>query len=201
MKLFHFTDPHGNLNVMAMVRALSKDVDVIVMTGDLTLMGRDLKALLSRLNMCRAPVLVIHGNHEEEEEMRIACEGFDNVTFLHKRFVKIKGYWFGSYSTHGLRDRYPDQEAWVAEHADEIRSKKPLLWLDHAPPRDTATDKLAEDWHAGSISLRAFIEEFQPMYVLHGHFHETFGQEDMVGDTVIINSGPSGKIIELEDKE
>lgn len=199
MKLLHFTDPHGNLNVMTKIRLQSKDVDVILMTGDLTLMGRDLNAFLSRLNMCKAPVLIIHGNHEEEEEMKVYCAQYDNVTFLHKQFVQIQGIWFGAYATSGLRDSYPEQEAWVKKHAEEIKSKKPLIWLDHAPPKDTATDKLAEDWHAGSISLRKFIEEFQPMYVFHGHFHETFGQEDMIGNTVIINSGPSGKIIEVNN--
>lgn len=200
MKILHFTDPHGNLNVMRKIQAQSADVDVVLMTGDLTLMGRDLRKLLTFLNTCVAPVLVIHGNHEDEDEMRTACSELDNVTFLHEQFVNVKGYWFGAYATSGLRENYPEQEAWVAEHADEIRAKKPLIWLDHAPPRDTKMDELAEDWHAGSVSLRAFIETFQPLYVFHGHFHETFGMEDMVDDTVIINSGPSGRVVELEDR-
>lgn len=200
MKILHFTDIHGNLNVMHKMRQLSEQVDVVVMTGDLTLMGRDLKALLSRLNMFKAPVLIIHGNHEDEEEVELHCQKFDNVTFLHKKIIEIKGTWFGAYGTHGLSDEYPDQERWVKQNKEELAQKKPLVWLDHPPPAETALDKLAEDWHVGSRSLRKFIEEFQPTYVFCGHIHETFGQEDMVGDTVIINSGPSGRIIELEER-
>ena len=200
MKLLVFTDPHGNVNILKKHAKTVKEqgVDLVLLTGDLTFFGDDLKVLLKQLDTFAAPVYIIHGNHEEEEEMALLCESLSNITFLHKKIVQFKGWWFGAYSTCGLRESYPDQEEWVREHKADLESKKPLIWLDHPPPRDTATDNLGEDWHVGSESYRKLIDQFQPRYAFCGHIHETFGMEDIVGETIIINSGPTGKLLELD---
>ena len=57
------------------------------------------------------------------------------------------------------------------------------VMLFHAPPYDTALDRAALDGrtfehvpldvHVGSIGIRRFIEERQPLVTLHGHVHES----------------------------
>jgi Icc-related predicted phosphoesterase len=59
------------------------------------------------------------------------------------------------------------------------------LILFHAPPYDTHLDRAALDGktvqhapldvHIGSIAVRRFIEERQPLITLHGHVHESAG--------------------------
>jgi uncharacterized protein len=54
--------------------------------------------------------------------------------------------------------------------------------LLHTPPCDTPLDRAALDWktyehvpvdvHVGSIAVKRFIEERQPLLTLHGHIHE-----------------------------
>lgn len=198
MRILVFTDPHGNMNLLRKHREQSKKVDVVLVTGDISFMGRDLEQMFLMLETFYAPVFVIHGNHDDEEEMQHICSQLKNVTFMHKSIAKVGDWWIGGFSTSGLREHYPEQEAWVAHNYETIKQAKPLLWLDHPPPARTTLDELAEDWHVGSESLRLFIEEFKPRYVFCGHIHETFGQEDMIDETIIINSGPTGKIIELE---
>ncbi len=57
------------------------------------------------------------------------------------------------------------------------------VMLFHAPPYDTVLDRAALDGrvfehvpldvHVGSIAIRRFIEERQPLVALHGHVHES----------------------------
>ena len=71
------------------------------------------------------------------------------------------------------------------------------VFLFHTPPYDTPLDRaaldgksyehVALDLHVGSIAVRRFIEERQPLLTLHGHVHESarlnraFGRSGWVG--------------------
>ena len=67
----------------------------------------------------------------------------------------------------------------LAAEADPARS----IFLFHTPPYDTPLDRAALDGkavdhapmdvHVGSIAVRRFIEERQPLLTLHGHVHES----------------------------
>jgi uncharacterized protein len=67
----------------------------------------------------------------------------------------------------------------LAQGADPSRA----VFLFHTPPYDTALDRAALDGkrvdhapldvHVGSIAVRRFIEERQPLLTLHGHVHES----------------------------
>ena len=57
------------------------------------------------------------------------------------------------------------------------------IFLFHSPPYQTMLDRAALDGmmvdhvpldlHVGSIAIRRFIEERQPLITLHGHIHES----------------------------
>ncbi len=67
----------------------------------------------------------------------------------------------------------------LAEAGDPHRT----VFLFHTPPYDTALDRAALDGkqvdhapldvHVGSIAVRRFIEQHQPLLTLHGHVHES----------------------------
>lgn len=65
----------------------------------------------------------------------------------------------------------------------------PFVLLSHQPPHGTACDRLRSGEHAGSISLRYFIEESGPLLVFTGHIHESRG-EDRIERTRVVNPGP-----------
>jgi Icc-related predicted phosphoesterase len=90
--------------------------------------------------------------------------------------------------------------------------------LFHAPPYDTNLDRAALDGHVvehvaldvhiGSIAIRRFIEERQPLLTLHGHVHEsarlTGAWRDRIGRTHLFsaaNDGPELALVrfDLED--
>ena len=59
----------------------------------------------------------------------------------------------------------------------------------------------------GSIAVRQFIEERQPLIALHGHVHESRGAEQ-IGRTICLNPGSeyndatlTGAIVTIGDRE
>ena len=61
-------------------------------------------------------------------------------------------------------------------------------------------------WHKASYkrefinfykSLREFIKKFKPKFVVCGHLHENEKKEDKLNNTIILNPGKYGKIIEI----
>jgi Icc-related predicted phosphoesterase len=80
------------------------------------------------------------------------------------------------------------------------------VFLFHTPPYDTPLDRaaldgktfdhVALDLHVGSIAVRRFIEERQPLLTLHGHVHEssriTGLWKTRIGRTTCINGAHDG---------
>jgi Icc-related predicted phosphoesterase len=80
------------------------------------------------------------------------------------------------------------------------------VFLFHTPPADTTLDRVARDGmmvdhvpldlHVGSIAVRRFIEERQPLLTLHGHIHESAGLtgqwRDRIGSTQLFGAAHDG---------
>jgi len=81
---------------------------------------------------------------------------------------------------------------------DLNRLPKPLhhkraIYIMHSPPFGTRLDLIQGGTSAGSRSIKAFIEEYQPLLTLHGHIHESpeisRAYFDRIGGTLSINPG------------
>lgn len=85
------------------------------------------------------------------------------------------------------------------------------VFLFHTPPYQTKLDRAALDGklvdhtpldvHVGSIAVRRFIEERQPLLTLHGHIHEsarlTGAWQERLGRTVMISAAHDGPELAL----
>jgi Icc-related predicted phosphoesterase len=85
------------------------------------------------------------------------------------------------------------------------------VFLFHAPPYGTSLDRAGLDGrtvdhapldvHVGSIAVRRFIEERQPLATLHGHVHEsarlTGSWRDRIGRTVCLSAAHDGPELAL----
>ena len=78
-------------------------------------------------------------------------------------------------------------------YLDEIQGEIPsgysLLFVSHQPPIDTVCDRVRNGMHVGSVSIRKFIMDTQPLFCLTGHIHEGVGI-DFIDKTVVVNPGP-----------
>lgn len=85
------------------------------------------------------------------------------------------------------------------------------IFLMHSPPYDTSLDEAALagtmyehaplDPHVGSIAIRRFIEQRQPLMTLHGHIHEAARLSGewkiQIGRTVCVNAAHDGPELAL----
>jgi uncharacterized protein len=95
--------------------------------------------------------------------------------------------------------------------AEQVESPATAIFNLHAPPHNSGLDTANEmnpdltlvyksgqpnPVPVGSTAVRQIIEEYQPLLALHGHIHESRGEE-RIGRTLCVNSGSeynSGRI-------
>jgi Icc-related predicted phosphoesterase len=90
---------------------------------------------------------------------------------------------------------YTEQE--IAAKLQPFDSLQPLVLICHAPPKNTALDCIRSGLHAGSESVREFIEQRKPQYFFCGHVHEAEGVEVTMGSTRAVNVGKKGFLLDL----
>ena len=73
---------------------------------------------------------------------------------------------------------------------------KKIILLIHGPPYGTKLDKLAGQY-SGNKDITDFVKKNKVDYVICGHLHENFGKKDKIGQAIVLNPGPYGKIIKL----
>ena len=98
----------------------------------------------------------------------------------------------------------------IQQQLDDLRGDDSLdnaILLFHSPPHQTKLDRAALDGktvdyapidvHIGSIAVRRFIEQHQPLISLHGHVHESArltGQwYDQIGRTHLFSAAHDGE--------
>jgi uncharacterized protein len=203
MKALFFVDTHGK--PLDKIRKLSRDAEVLVCLGDWTVFESDMKEQLRELNSIGKPVVLIHGNHEDPEDVEMASHGLPNIHFIHKSYFTFKNVIFFGYGGGGfshldhkfeiLSDAFMKDLAQMEKKSNQSYK---LILLTHAPPYGTTLDDMGDSWgHVGSKSIRKFIEKHQPHMAFSGHIHECFNRQDKIRNTFMMNPGPNGIIITL----
>jgi len=196
MKLLAFADIHNDLPSMKRIQAAVKKhkPDVVVCAGDFTVFEHHIGTMGKWLDKLGRDVLVIHGNHETEEHVRALCRKSKHLTFIHNKIVTLNGITFLGHGGGGFSTREPNFERFVKKNT--ARLKNDYVLVTHAPPRDTILDKLPFG-HVGCKSYADTIRKTACKLAISGHIHETFGKMGRLGGAVIINPGPTGKVIQL----
>ena len=163
---------------------------------DLILSAGDLKAdyLSFLVTMAHAPVLYVHGNHDEGYSRRPpeGCDCIDGQLVIY-RGLRILGLG-------GCLQYRPDAPLQFTEKQMARRIRK-LWWkirknkgvdvlVTHAPAFGKGDlDTLP---HRGFRCFLKFMEKYRPRYMLHGHVHRNYGFKIPVTqsylDTEIINA-------------
>ncbi|MBC8501341.1 MAG: metallophosphoesterase family protein [DPANN group archaeon] len=195
MKILAFADHHGSPEDIKVIAKKAKDADIIVCVGDFTIFEHEIEYIMGQMNKLSKKVLLIHGNHEDEETVEFLSQHFKNVEFIHKKTFEIEDYIFVGFGGGGFATRDPEFEVWSNEIKKTIKDKKVVL-LTHGPPYGTKVDLLGMGY-VGNKSFTKFIKKERPALVICGHLHETFNKRDKIGKTLVINPGPEGEIIEV----
>ncbi|MCX8183809.1 MAG: metallophosphoesterase family protein [Crenarchaeota archaeon] len=199
MRVFACTDVHLRLSLLEEALKTSKDADLAVFLGDLTVYGKGLDAGLEKLKALNDNVFIIPGNNETPEELGHKASIL-GIVCLHGEKKVFKGFTFagvgGSLPT-PFNTPFEIGEDEFKRVLSGFKGLNRLVLLSHTPPFNTSLDLTSMGEHIGSVELRRFIEEESPLACLCGHVHERAGLSERIGETLVINPGPRGMLIEL----
>jgi len=174
---------------------ISKQADVLVLTGDLTDLGRPREAelLAQDIKACSIPVVGVLGNHDyecgaEEEVAHILRDAGmklldgQSVEIDGVGFVGVKGFaggfgrrMLGSFGEPAIKQFVNEtmRETLRLENAmRQVRSKRSVVILHYAPVVDTIEDEPLEIYpFLGSSRLAETIDRFKVSAIVHGHAH------------------------------
>lgn len=174
---------------------------------DLILSCGDLKAdyLSFLVTMARCPVLYVHGNHDGSYDRRPpeGCDCIDDklVTYNGLRILGLGGcrkYHPGphQYTEEQMKKRIRKLHRQL-KHAGGVD-----IVLTHAPARGLGDSD--DPAHMGFEALRTLVEQYQPIYLVHGHVHLRYGQNvqrtHTLGQTTTVNACER-YVLDLPDRE
>jgi len=199
MKILVFGDTHGDIRSLEEAKRKASKVDLTICLGDLTYFGENIELLLQYLESFPTKVVLLHGNHEDEELLEELSKSFKNIKFSHGEVLQINDFFFITYGGDGFSRIDPFFDELTNEISAKISEPEKSILILHGPPFDTELDAPMKDYHSGNVSYRFFIEQFQPLISFSGHIHETFKKKDKIGETHLLNPGPDGEIIDLKE--
>jgi len=198
VKLIVGSDFHGNEVMIKRfaAEAVKENAEAMLICGDLTNFGslKEATRLLSILSETGVPVLFVPGNCDPPS---LLGANLEDAKLLHGEATT-----YGELSFIGIGGSPPtpfhtpfelSEEEIIAElkrAAENITDYRRLILISHSPPHRTRLDRTMLNLHVGSLSVRRFIEENEPLLVFCGHIHEAKG-EDKIKSTIIVNPGPA----------
>jgi uncharacterized protein len=190
----HVTEDHS-VSYRDLFGDISRQADVLVLTGDLTDLGkpREAELLAEDLHACAIPVIAVLGNHDYE------CGCVEQVSAIVKQagvhlldgssveiegvgFVGVKGFaggfgrrMLGAFGESAIKTFVAEatNEAMRLENAMRgVKSRRAVVVLHYAPIPETVEGEPLEIFpFLGSSRLAETIDRFKVSAVVHGHAH------------------------------
>tara|TARA_Y100000310_G_scaffold342731_1_gene447130 strand:+ start:1527 stop:2114 length:588 start_codon:yes stop_codon:yes gene_type:complete len=195
MKILAFADMHSDKEAQKVLLKAGKDVDMIICAGDISWFGEDLKKILKAFDKLKVQMFIIPGNHEDEglEEL---CKKTKHITYAHKALYQHKGYSFLFYGLNGFSTKDEYAKKFFDTAMKDVKKNQIKIFVSHGPPYGTKLDDIKGE-HCGDKELRKAIKKYKPQLFICGHFHDNFGKQQVLKQTLMINPGPTGKILEI----
>ena len=208
MKIVALSDIHGRLGSLDPLEPWLEEADLVVLAGDITHFGHatDARSIVEQVRPHAARLLAVTGNCDYPDvadvlvEMEISLETAP-VMVDGLAVVGLGGALPGPVPTPHVfsEDELATQ---VLQAAGSLPEDSRFVLVSHQPPRDTAADRISAGQHVGSLAVRQFIEDRQPLICFTAHIHESRGMS-RIGETLVVNPGPLGRghiaVAELDD--
>lgn len=197
MRILIFSDIHGDTR--ALEKLVAQPADIYISAGDLSTFGKALEKCGDALRPLGEKCWVLPGNHETASQNTTFCREF-GLTDFHRQMRQVGGTWlaglgYSNPTPFNTPGEYTEQQ--IGEALAQLEGKSPLVLIVHFPPHGTALDQVAPGVHAGSKTLRAWVERVAPTQLFCGHIHENAGKSDTLGATKCRNVGKAGYVLEV----
>lgn len=193
MKIIAFGDIHMDYHAARNIPGI-EHADMIIITGDLTNFGgrKDAETVLNVIRGLNQNILALPGNLDQPSAGGYLDELEINI---HGRGIKagdagIFGVGGSNITPFNTPIEFSEEELFhlAMKGYEDVALLPVKIFVSHAPPFNTAADRIESGIHVGSAAIRRFIEEKQPDFCLTGHIHESRGEERL-GKTLVLNPG------------
>lgn len=200
MKILAAGDIHGDsrLSEKLAEKATREKVDLVILCGDLTYSEQSTKNIIGPFVKAHKKVLLIPGNHESIATADFLAEVY-GVKNIHGYSVKYKdiGIFGCGGANIGINQLQEDEIFDLLKKGNEkIEYLKKRIMVTHVHPSETHMAKFTNIF-PGSEGVRKAINTLKPDILLCSHVHEAEGIEEKVGNTLVMNVGKEGKIIDI----
>jgi len=197
MRILAFSDLHLSRARAAEIVAASAGADLIIAAGDFCNHRTGLADAMALLGGITAPMIAVPGSAESADELRQAAHA--GTTVLHGQGTTAEGL-----AIFGLGYGVPTTPfgAWSCD-LTELEAAQMLapcnradILITHSPPKGVA-DQTSAGLSVGSTAIRDAIARLQPRLALCGHIHDSWGQSGRIGQTNVVNPGPTPNWFEI----
>jgi len=196
VRIFAAGDFHGDKRQAQYLaqRAVDEQADMIILNGDIV-EETDTEGIMYHFVKTGKPIFLVPGNHDWFATDFLAQQY--NVVNLHGKTTQHGDVGIAGCGGANILN-LTEQELYdtVKETSAKIQAAKKKILVTHVHPSGTLMETMSQ-FVKGSIGLRKAIEATKPDIVLCGHVHEAAGIEEKIGETLVINVGQNGKLIEL----
>lgn len=179
MKILVIGDIHGSATKVQKIVELihNKDVDLILITGDLTKLGdaREAEEVLKHVKGFR--ILAVPGNMDSKAVLHLLEEKRISLHGKKERIGKFSFIGFGGGLENNAGSFLSSEEKIKKTLLELMQGEKNIILLTHLPPFDTNIDKSSNGMPIGSKAVKEILKETQPIIHLCGHAHNSFGEE------------------------
>ncbi|MEO0751840.1 MAG: metallophosphoesterase family protein [Pseudomonadota bacterium] len=197
MKILAFSDLHLSRGRAAALVEASAGADLVIGAGDFCNKRDGLPEAMAMLEGLKAPCVIVPGNCESDEELR--AEALAGMTVLHGQAAEVAGL-----QIFGLGYGVPVTPFgdWSCDLSEEEATEllAPCMQADllvfHSPPKGIA-DVTGTGVSVGSTAIRDAIARVQPQLAVCGHIHDAWGERGHIGETEVVNLGPSVNLFEV----
>ena len=198
-KIFAVGDLHGDESLVKRLaeKAERENVDLVILTGDLTFAEISTKNIVGPFVKAKKQVLLIPGNHESIATIDFLAELYTDTKNIHgDSFIKYNLGIFGAGGEDIGIHKIKDSEIFelLKKGNESVKNLEKKIMVTHMHPQGTKSEFSG---FKGSEAVRKSIEKFQPDVAIFSHIHEAAGTEEKIGKTKVMNVSRKGKIFEV----
>lgn len=175
-------------------QAVEQKADLILLNGDIV-EEDDSEGIVNYFVKTGKPVFLIPGNHDWIATEFLAQKY--KVVNLHGKSIMHNS--LGIFACGGSNmGQLTENEIYqtIKEAHSKLTFPLKKILVSHVHPAGTKMETFSK-FVKGSTGLRKAIEATKPDLVICGHAHEAEGIEEKIGNSLVINVGKKGKLIEL----
>jgi len=199
IKILAVGDIHGDTGLVKKLaeKAEKENVDLVILTGDLTFFDSSTKNLIGPFVKAKKEVLLLHGNHESIATIDFLSKLYPSTKNLHGySFIKNDIGIFGAGGAEMEFNKTGNTEIFdiLKKGNENLKGVKKKIMVTHMHPRGSKSEFSG---FPGSKGIKKAIEKFKPDIALFSHIHEGAGIEEKIGKTKLINVSRKAKIFEI----